>query len=587
MKSIKTLILFLLLIITSGEITGQTVNLKIIATSDVHGAIFPYDLINDRKSSGSLAQAMTYLDQERNKSNQEVILLDNGDILQGQPTVYYYNFEKPDTTHLLASVMNYMKYDAATIGNHDIETGHDVYDKFTREINFPWLAANAVDINTGAPYFKPYTIIERKGIKVAVLGLITPAIPRWLPPVIYEGIFFDDMIETAKLWVKKIRAEEQPDILIGLFHSGVEWNYGGQTSEDKFNENASQLIAERVDGFDVIFVGHDHHGWNYTVKGPEGNDVLIVGPLSGAKTLAVANFTLSFDKSCELWNSKATGEIIEVKNYEPDANFLSKFNPFLEEVKKYVSRPIGKLTNAIDTREALFGPSSFTDLVNRLQLDISGADISFTDPQSINLVINEGNIYVRDLFKIYRYENLLYTMELTGKEIDAYLEFSNGNWYNQMSSETDHILRFRKDSSGNIIFSERNEIPELEERFYNFSSAAGINYTVDITKPFGERVEISSLSTGEQFSFDNKYKVAVNSYRGNGGGEHLTLGSGIPQKELSKRIVSSTERDLRFYIMKWIEEQREVTPLLLNNWKVVPEEWWRKAIERDFNLIFN
>jgi len=171
----KQLLLLILLIIS---IEAQTVTLKIIETSDIHGQVFPYDFINDKLSQSSLAQISTYVKQERTKENQHVILLDNGDILQGQPVVYYYNFEQPDTTHILASIMNYMNYDAATIGNHDIEAGHHVYDKLVDEFNFPWLAANAVDEEIDEPYFKPYKIIEKEGIKIAVLGLITPHIPQ-------------------------------------------------------------------------------------------------------------------------------------------------------------------------------------------------------------------------------------------------------------------------------------------------------------------------------------------------------------------------------------------------------------------------
>ena len=115
---------------------AQTVTLQIIETSDIHGQVFPYDFINDKPSQSSLAQISTYVKLERAKQNQHVILLDNGDVLQGQPVVYYYNFEQPDTTHILASIMNYMNYDAATIGNHDIEAGHPVYDKLVEDLTF-------------------------------------------------------------------------------------------------------------------------------------------------------------------------------------------------------------------------------------------------------------------------------------------------------------------------------------------------------------------------------------------------------------------------------------------------------------------
>jgi 2',3'-cyclic-nucleotide 2'-phosphodiesterase/3'-nucleotidase len=583
----KRLYFFAILLLIINVSLAQTVNVKIIVTSDVHGAIFPYDLVNDRPSNSSLAQVMTYLNEQRADTNQIVFLLDNGDILQGDPVVYYYNFEKTDTIHLYADVMNYMNYDAGTIGNHDIETGHDVYDKFSKEIKFPWLAANAIKTSDGLPYFKPYTTIERGGIKIAVFGLITPAIPKWLPEKIWQGMQFDDMIETAQKWVKKIRETEQPDLLIGLFHAGVNHNYSGEDSTTYKNENASRLIAEKVAGFDVIFVGHDHEGWNFKTRNPNGKEVLVLGTQASARTLAVANIKLKFDKFCGFFASEQmSGEIIEVKNYKPDEKFMQKFSPAFDEVKKYVSRPIGKFTKSVSSREALFGPSEFVNLINTVQLELTNADISFTAPLSFNATINEGDLFVKDMFNLYRYENLLYTIEMSGKEIKDYLEFSYGNWFNQMKDENDHLLRFRLDDNGNIIYSQRSNSPELYERFYNFDAAAGIDYVVDVTKPIGERVNILNLSDGRKFDLNGTYKVAVNSYRGNGGGDHLTKGAKIPKEELNRRLISSTDKDLRYYMMKWIEEKKSVKPEFPKNWKVIPENFWLAGKQKDYQLIF-
>jgi 2',3'-cyclic-nucleotide 2'-phosphodiesterase/3'-nucleotidase len=177
-------------------------------------------------------------------------------------------------------------------------------------------------------------------------------------------------------------------------------------------------------------------------------------------------------------------------------------------------------------------------------------------------------------------------MELTGQEIKDYLEFSYGNWMNQMKDENDHLLKFKLDENGNIKYSERTKSPELEERYYNFESAAGIDYVVDVTKPVGSRVTILKLSGGNPFDLNAKYKVSVNSYRGNGGGGHLTRGAKIPQEELSKRIINSTDKDLRFYLMKWIEKEKIVTPKLIGNWKVVPEKFWQAGKEKDFKILF-
>ena len=567
---------------------AQTINVKIIETSDVHGTIFPYSLKDNKEINSSLARVSTYVNQQRADTNQIVFLLDNGDIIQGNPAVYYYNFEKTDTINLYADVMNYMKYDAATIGNHDIETGHNVYDKFNNEINFPWLAANAINTTTNQSYFKPYTTIERGGVKIAILGLITPAIPQWLPEKIWAGMRFDDMIETAKKWVKKIRETEQPDLMIGLFHSGVDFTYNDENENTYKNENASRLIAEKVDGFDLVFVGHDHAGWNFKTNGPSGKEVLILGTTAGAQNIAVANYTLKYDKVCMIYDKKEiVGKLVNMREYSIDQNFVNHFSDNLAEVKNYISRPVGEFSEMISSRESMFGPSKFVDLIHTVQLELTDADVSFTAPLSFNAKIDAGKIYARDMFDLYRYENFLYTMELSGQEIKDYLEYSYGNWMNQMKDENDHLLKFKLDEKGNLVYSERTKSPELEERFYNFDSAAGIEYVVDVTKPIGKRISINGFSSGIEFDLNKKYKVAINSYRGNGGGGHLTRGAKIPHEELSKRVINSTEKDLRYFVMKWIENKQIVEPMLLNNWKVVPENFWHSGKLKDYNLLFN
>ena len=586
-KNLFASVLFISFILLSPLLRAQTINLKIVETSDVHGAIMPYDLLNDTTTNSSLAQVYTYVESERYVPDQELILLDNGDILQGDPLVYYYNYEDTSNTHIQAAAMNFMNYDAATVGNHDIEAGHAVYDKLEKEINFPWLAANAINIQTNKPYFKPYTIIKRKGIKIAVLGLITPSIPNWLPEILWKGMSFEDMIESAKKWLPIIKAKEKPDLIVGLFHSGVDYTYNAENANTYKNENASKLVAQQVPGFDVVFVGHDHADWNFKTTNINGDSVLIVGTMARTKTIAVANILMDFDSTNGHWNKKnISGEIIKTKNYKPDMKFMSKFLQDLNTVENYVQKPLGEITKSISSKESLFGPSAFIDIIQKAQLELTGADVSFASPLSSKATIDSGWIRVRDMFKLYHYENFLYTMSLSGKEIKDYLEYSFGNWFNHMKDENAHLLKFKLDTSGNIIYNKNSNVPELEERYYNFSSAAGINYTVDVSKPKGNRVTITSFSNGATFDTTGIYTVAINSYRGSGGGGLLTRGAGIPEKDLPKRIISSTEKDLRFYLMKWIESKKTIAPHIIGNWKVIPEDWWKIGKEKDYDLLF-
>jgi 2',3'-cyclic-nucleotide 2'-phosphodiesterase/3'-nucleotidase len=179
-RFIRILLTFLLLIFLSSCGRNEKQSISILETTDLHGVIMPYDYIEKAPLNVSLANSASYIRLLRNQDN-PVFLLDNGDNLQGQPAVYYYNFIDTVSPHFFSEAMNWLGYDACTAGNHDIEAGHAVYDRLSKEYNFPLLAANAVDSKTGKPYFTPFVILEKENIRVAVLGLITPAVPTWLP----------------------------------------------------------------------------------------------------------------------------------------------------------------------------------------------------------------------------------------------------------------------------------------------------------------------------------------------------------------------------------------------------------------------
>ncbi len=577
-KLIKRFILVYLLVF--GILTAQAqqeVTIKILETSDVHGAIYPYDFIRNVPADGSLARVYTYIKQERSNPHQQVVLLDNGDILQGQPTVYYSNFIDSTNANIVSQVLNYMGYDAATVGNHDIEAGPAVYRKVEQELKFPWMAANAISTVTGKPAFKPYHVLERNGVRIAVLGLITPGIPKWLPKILWPDMQFTDMVESARYWVEYIQKEEKPHVIVGLFHSGYDSSYGGAGAKEYLNENASLLVARQVPGFDVILIGHDHKRYASKVANSKGDSVLVLDPGASARLLSEATITLTLNEHGMVESKMVDGRLVEMKNFEPDTAFMEHFAEFYNKVAHFVNRPIGRFTKPISSANAYFGPTEFMDFIHDVQLHISGADVSFAAPLSFVSSIDSGEITVSDMFKLYRFENFLYTMKLTGKEIDGFLEHAVSLWFNTMTGPNDNIIRF-VDDNGRI---------RLYANYYNFDSAAGIYYTIDVSKPAGDRVTITSMANGSPFDLNKTYSVAINSYRGNGGGGHLTEGSGIPHAELEKRMVRSTDKDLRLYMMKYIEKQGVLTPQCHYFWNIVPQEWVNSAIERDRKILFS
>lgn len=575
MKKIITVCLVALCFYNTIMAQTKNVKLRIIETTDVHGCFFPYDFVKHEAKSGSLARVITYVDSLRQHYGKNLLLLENGDILQGQPACYYSNYVDPGQENVAAKVVNYMKYDAQVIGNHDVETGHEVYDKWIREVNCPVLGANIIDTNTGEPYLKPYQMFERDGVRIAVIGMLTPTIPYWLSENLWSELRFDDIAISAKKWVEYVKTHENPHLVIGLFHTG----YDGGIATDECRENAALQVAREIPGFDAILYGHDHVNHCEVVKNSEGKDVLLLNPSSDAYFVGDVEIELTL-KDGKVTRRMISGKTHDIRKQEIDKAFMKKFDREIKDVKKYVDHKIGTFKEAAYTRDSYFGNSAFSDFIHTFQLKRTHADISFNAPLTYDTCIPAGDVRISDLFNLYKYENQLYVMELTGREILGFLEMSYNLWINTMESPDSHIMQM------NSIIKNGKKRYFFKNLAFNFDSAVGIDYEVDVTCPHGERVNILKMSDGAPFELDKTYKVAMNSYRGNGGGEMLTIGAGIPHQELKERIIWESDYDQRQGLCEWIEELGEYTPQAMNNWKFVPEEWTAQAIERDRKLLF-
>lgn len=554
----------------------KTIDLKFIETSDVHGSFFPYDFINRKPKAGSLARVATYVNQLRSQHGENVILLDNGDILQGQPVNYYSNYVDTTSANIAAQVVNYLRYDAQTIGNHDVETGHRVYDKWVSATHCPILGANVIDTKTNKPYLKPYTILKRGGARIAIIGLLTPAIPNWLGENLWSGLRFEEMVSSARQWMRVVKEQEKADIVIGLFHSGKD---GGITTPH-YKEDAALAVAREVPGFDVVFFGHDHTRYADAVTNSEGKLVACLDPANNAMSVAQADLQLVKKKG--RWCVKESQwKLVDVADLPVDNDFVDHFSAFNETVKAYANRVIGTFENTISTRDSYFGNSAFNDLILNLELSITKADVAFNAPVSFDVAIKKGPVRVADMFNLYKYENQLFVMRLTGKEIRKALEMSYDLWVNTMTSPDDHLLLLDSQTRGD------QQRLGFKNFSFNFDSAAGIDYEVDVTKPNGQKVKVLKMSNGEPFDENKYYKVAVNSYRANGGGELLTRGAGIAKDDLDDRIVWRSEYDLRHYLMEEIKRLGTLNPQPNTNWRFVPEQWTQEAAKRDRQLLFH
>lgn len=576
MKRVSVFFLCFFILTACVNTQEKEIKLKIVQTSDIHGNFYPHDFILQREATGSLARVYALVQKNREVYKDNLILLDNGDILQGQPTAYYYNYIDTVSPHVAAEMMNFMGYDAGNMGNHDVETGRTVFDRWAGDCHFPVLGANIIETASGNTHFKPYQVMERDGVKIVVLGMITPAIPVWLSENLWQGLRFDDMEDTARKWMKTIREKEKPDLIIGMFHAGQDALLMG----GKYHENASIDVARNVPGFDIVLMGHDHARECKKVVNVEGDSVLVIDPASNGLVVSDIDVTLKL-RNGKVVDKKIEGRLSDTKDYGISEDFMKHFTPQYGTIQDFVSKKIGRFTETISTRPAYFGSSAFIDLIHTLQLEISGAEISLAAPLSFDTEIKEGEVFVNDMFNLYKYENMLYTMKLSGKEVHDALEMSYDLWTNRMQSADDHLLLFREKRREGAA-----DRASFKNFSFNFDSAAGIIYTVDVTKPAGEKVTIISMADGKPFDMNKIYTVALNSYRGNGGGELLTKGAGISQDDLKGRIINSTDKDLRYYLMQYIEQRKVITPHALGQWKFIPEKWTVPASKRDYEYLF-
>lgn len=526
---------------------GGKVTITILETNDVHGNIYPYDYFRGQDDDRGLAVAATMVEEYRAK-NANTILLDAGDLIQGSPLSYLFNHKHPEYPNPMIAVLNAMDYDAFAVGNHDIEQGKPVYDKCRGESNFPWLAANA-ELADGSCYFEPYLIKEIAGVRIGVLGLCTPGIPLWLNQELYPGVEFKDMVETARKWVPIMREREKVDLLIGLFHAGINEEYDSEAAARAGIPlpNAAKLVAEQVPGFDVILTGHSHQVIP-SDRHPESvfNGVHIIQAGRWGFNLGVVEVEMTASEG--RWEvSNISEEIRNLRGVPADSSILAMTKEYHEMTLEYTNRIIGELEVPIAGRTALVEDTPLLDLVNDVQLWASGAEVSFTSCFNTYLDLQPGGLSIRDVYQIYRYENFLSKLEMTGAQIDGYLEHA-AKYYRQYPF-----------SGGETV--------DREIRHYNVDTAQGIEYTVDISNPIGERVEISGFSNGGIFHAGSTYTVAMNSYRAEGGGGFM----GAVEAD-SPRVLWKSDRDVRELIIEYFSAEDPVKTGCDGNWKVLPRE---------------
>ena len=514
----------------AAAVSAKEHTLHVVTTGDVHGSWFDRSYVDDYVPY-SLMHVNRYVDSLRNAVGSEnVLLLDAGDCLQGNNASYYYNYVETAGEHLFPRLVDYMGYDAIIVGNHDIETGHEVYDKVNAELaerGIPWLGGNAVRTDDGQPYFPIYATFDRAGLKVAVLGFTNANMKAWLGEELWSGMDFLSLVPYVQDCVDDVIAEEKPDVTVVVVHSGT-----GDGDGSMLESQGLDLLGT-LEGVDLLVCSHDHRP--AVVKPEDGGAVLLNG---GSHARRVGHAVIDVDKRGRKLKAKdVTAEVVNLDWRNSDSAMQKAFDSEYQTVREFTNRPIGRLDVELRSRDAYAGMSDYINLVHTVQLKATGAQISFAAPLSFDGVVEPGTVIYNDAFTIYPYENDLYVMKLKGSEIKNYLEYSYDSW---IQTPGEHVL---------------------------------------------------SLADGSEFDPNQWYSVAMTSYRASGGGNLIFEGAGVSRDELDFRI-QSRHSAIRDMVTEFISSHDTVSsetvsdPALLGEWHFIPEEEAAEMIEEDMKLIF-
>lgn len=541
--------------------------MTILFTTDVHGMVLPYNFLTNSEASVSMAQVYTCI-EELKSNNENYILLDAGDLGEGQPSTYYYNFVEKGKEHVLGKTINFLGYDALGIGENEIQFGEDIYKRaMPHWYKAPIVCGNVYEMATGETIFKPYTIINKGGFKVAVLGLTSPEIYNRLSPITMGTIVFDDLDKAAKYWINAIKNDEEPDLLVGLLHT---------------NANDAKLLIQDVEGLDLVLCGQDHIGVVDYANDPSFKKVSILQPLPRCQELGKAKIHFKRNEEGGI-DKEINVERIDLSKVTPSQAYISEFKNEIKVINDYLDEPLGITAEELDPVDALIGPSPIMNIIHDMQRWNTGVKISITNFVSTYNKVPSGNLSTRDLFNLYRFENRRWTVKMTGKEIKDLLEYSYDNQYATYEESTGYpyLIAYELDTIGNVKIN--NFGPILKTAQYNYLSAAGIDYVIDLTKPAGEKVSILALSeSGEEFNLEETYQVVMP--------DHLAVGNLTKNAlkwdnmNIGPHMISSHEVDIRRTFADYI---REHSPIELNkksDWKVIPEDFYRVTApkEKDF-----
>jgi 2',3'-cyclic-nucleotide 2'-phosphodiesterase/3'-nucleotidase len=542
-----TVVLLLLAAPPGPAAPAETRRLTLLHTSDVHGAVLPFDDVRNRPTGGSLAQVVTMVEDLRSTLDHPVLLLDSGDAIQGSPLELFghVRWSEPSPT---ITAMNRAGYLAMAVGNHEFNFGLEVLEKARRQADFPFLSANVVDAASGEPAFVPYLVEEINGIRVGILGLTTPNIPGWELPEHYRGLAFEPPDDVARHWVGRLRGEEGCDLVVVLAHTGFERDPVSGRPGDTAHEDFGWRLSE-VDGIDVLLTGHAHDN----IPPRRLNRAIVAQPSSRARVLT--RIDLELVAHGEGWRVAAfEGANLPVADVPPDDELVRRLEPLHQRVVAALDGPVGELQAPLDVAGCRLADCAALDLVHAVQLQASGAELSLAAILSDNAPrAGAGEVSWRWVHGFYVYPNTLVAVRLSGAQVKDILEWS-ARYYDGLDCGPDGGCTVLTDPS----------IPH-----YNVDTMAGLSYRIDPTRPEGDRVR-DLRRDGRPLDLHRSYTVVCNNYRAAGGGHYPHLAAA--------EIVWRSPTEMSELIGDFLARQRPWPARADGNWLIAPDISGERAL---------
>lgn len=468
--------------------------LHILETSDIHGYIFPTSYATKQYSNIGIAKVSSLV-QEIRRSNENVLLIDNGDTIQGSPLSYYHAVFQTHTPNPMALAMNHLKYDAVSLGNHDFNYGFEYLSQFIKELNAPIINCNI--LKDGSKLFSPYIIKQlNDGPKIAIIGAVTQYIPNWEQPNNILGLSFQNAYESIKNTVEEIRKDV--DLIVVSYHGGFEKSLEtGVPTELQTGENLGYQILTNIPGIDVLLTGHQHRSIHIN----NIHNTAVLQPTH--QGIEVGYAIISFEQKDGNWIviNKETS-LLKTDAIPEDSSIINQIESFETDVQSWLDSPIGTLDKPMIVEDPFLSRLYKHDIVqfiNDVQLEASKADISCNALGNSVVGFNK-NITMRDIISTYIYPNTLVVLEVTGEQLKKILEFNAKYW----------VL-----NNGKIEVNPWYTNPKPQH--YNYDMFDGISYTIKVSNT--ENVIMDLNKDGKPVHSDDIFTLVVNNYRASGGGD--------------------------------------------------------------------